>query len=282
MKPEFEQIIAKPQNSYEVKEIIRESRPLLSQAWHYHPELEICFTRLSNGKRFVGNNISNYVDGDLVMIGSNVPHGFTTPTRCEQVVIQMQHDFLGKEFLEKPEIRDISKLFERSKLGLSFHGATKKKAIKKINKILKKDKGQKLIAFLDLLQTLADDKEAQEICDQEYALDLDIGQLNRIKLVYSYIIKNYQKEIHIHEVAQLINLTESAFYKFIKRHTKKTLTQIINEFRINHATKLLSTSNQTISAICYESGFNNLSYFNRKFKDIMGTTPQDYRTKYDG
>ena len=139
-----------------------------------------------------------------------------------------------------------------------------------------------LLLLLDLLYLLATSKEVKAICTEEYAKDFDASQTNRIKKVYDHIILNYQHEIRVLEIARTINLTESAFYKFIKKHTKKTFTEIVNEFRINHATKLLISSEMTIVEICYDSGFNNLSYFNRKIKSIIGPTPRAYRANYDG
>ena len=128
MRPEYEVIAEPTEQSFTAKSVARNSRPKLSQAWHFHPELEICFTLKSSGRRFVGNQISDYEEGDLVMFGSNLPHGFTTEMKCSQVVIQMSADFLGQEFLNKPELRGIKNLFKLSKSGLEFGKSTKKEA----------------------------------------------------------------------------------------------------------------------------------------------------------
>jgi AraC-like DNA-binding protein len=280
VKPEFEKIIKIPQKSFIAKKVIRESRPLLTQAWHFHPEIEICFTIKSEGKRFVGNNISEYVEGDLVMIGSNIPHGFTTFNHCEQVVIQLNQNFLGKEFLKKPESKRVNDLFERSRMGLQFSGNAKLKAQKQIKSILKKEGFDKLLHLLKLLSLLSNTDDFEVICTKAYSNTLNLDQLGRIKRIFDFIENNFKKDISITHAANLINLTESAFYKFIKRHTKKKFTQIINEYRVNHASKMLINTEFTVSEICYESGFNNLSYFNRKFKNIIGSTPSDFRIKF--
>lgn len=280
MKPEYEVITGKSERSFSTKRIIRKNRPLLSQAWHYHREIEICYTPISHGKRFVGNNISNYEEEDLVLFGSNIPHGFTTETKCEHIVIQMDPDFLGKEFFNKPELRAVKSLFNRAKRGLEFQDQTKKKAIKIIHKIMSTSGFTQMILLLELLDLLAHSENVRAICSEEYTLDFDATKLNRIKIVYAYIIDNYRNDIKVKELATLINLTEAAFFKFIKKHTKKTFTQIINEFRINHSTKLLMTDDKTIAQICYESGYNNISFFNRKFKEIMHQTPLEFRNSY--
>ncbi len=280
MKPEYEKIVDLPERSFTVKLVDRKSRPLLSQAWHFHPEIEICYTIESSGRRFVGNQISDYEKSDLVMFGPNLPHGFTTDMQCNQVVIQMTQDFLGSVFINKPELRSIKMLFARSKRGLEFSKETKKKAQKKITKLVTSEGMYRLLYLLELLQLLADAKDVNYICSKEYALDFNESQLGRIKIVFDHIIENYKKEVSIKEIADKLNISEVAFYKFIKKQTKKTYTQIINEFRINFACKLLMNSDKTIAQVCFESGYNNVSYFNRKFKEIMKQTPHDFRNSY--
>lgn len=281
MKPEFEVIPDKYQKSFTTRIISRDKRPLLSQAWHYHPEIEICYTLESSGKRFIGNNISNYEDEDLVLIGSNLPHGFTTEVKTVQYVIQLNENFLGKEFLEKPELHGVKALFTQAKRGLEFKSSNKEQAKVLIEKIVRGSNGlTQMIHLLELLNLLSNTKKLHPICSKEYSLELDISKLERIRVVYEYVINHYTKDIRVKDLADKINLTEAGFYKFIKKHTQKTLTQIINEFRINHATKLLMNSDKTIAAICFECGFNNLSFFNRKFKEIMGTSPGKFRMKY--
>jgi hypothetical protein len=124
MKPEYEKILENPGRSITAKIVQRKSRPLLSQAWHFHPEIEVCYTRKSNGRRFAGNQISDYEEHDHVMFGSNLPHGYTTDVFSSQVVIQMNTDFLGKEFIDSPELHDINVLFNQVKHGLEFTGSS--------------------------------------------------------------------------------------------------------------------------------------------------------------
>ncbi len=280
MKPEYEKITEPLECSFTAKIVNRRNRPLLSQAWHFHPEIEICYTLKSNGRRFVGNQISDYQEQDLVMFGSNLPHGFTTDVYCSQIVIQMAHDFLGQAFINRPELRSVKYLFAHAKLGLAFKDNIKKKTWKIIRKLIKAEGMPQLLHLLELLQVLADTNEVEEICSEEYALDFNEAQLGRIKIVYDHIMKNFKNKVSIKEIANKLNISEAAFYKFIKNETKKTYTQIINEFRIHHASKMMMTSDKTIAQICFESGYNNVSYFNRKFKEIMHQTPQGFKSQY--
>ena len=280
MKPEYEIITEPAERSFTAKVVKRKSRPLLSQAWHFHPEIEICFTVKSNGRRFVGNQISDYQENDLVMFGSNLPHGFTTEVFSSQVVIQMTDDFLGQSFIESPELRTIKNLFRYARRGLEFKGKSKRKAIKIIRKLINKQGMYQLLLLLELLQVLAEGQDWEEICSEEYAIDFNVAHLGRIKIVYDHIMSHFTEEVRIKEISDKLNISEAAFYKFIKNQTKKTYTQIINEFRISYASKLLMNSDKTISQICFESGYNNLSYFNRKFKEIMRQTPHEFRGNY--
>lgn len=282
MRPEYEVIVEAPEKSFTAKVVSREKRPLLSQAWHFHPEIEICFTRKSHGKRFVGNTISQYVEQDLVLFGSNLPHGFTTDMQCEQVVIQMDPSFLGTDFFEKPELRAVKYLLKQAKQGLEFGPQSKRRIKASITNILHTKGLVQMIHLLKILDVLSQAEDARPICSREYSMELNTFQLPRIKTVYNFIIEHYQKDVYVKEVADLLNLTEAAFYKFIKKHTKKTFTQIVNEFRIHHATKLLTNTDKTISEISFESGYNNISYFNRKFKEVMGNTPGEFRTRFEG
>lgn len=282
MKPEYELIPEKPENSFLAKTVVRDSRPLLAQAWHYHPEIEICFTRTSQGKRFVGNQIADYQERDLVMFGSNLPHGFTTDFHSEQDVIQFSQGFLGDVFWTKPEALKLKTLINQSKAGLFFYGKTRDEAERIIKEIHLATELEKIIHLLRLLDLLSTSEESKTICEQEATLNFDQPNLNRVQIIYDHIMSNYQGDVNIKEVADKLNLSEVAFFKFMKKHTKKNYTQLINEFRVNHACKLLINTQQPILQVCYDSGFNNISYFNRKFKQIMMKTPVQFRVQYLG
>ena len=280
MRPDFEKIVDIGQRSFNSKMVIRKNRPSLSNAWHFHPELEICYTAKSKGMRYVGNRISNYREEDLVILGANLPHGFTTLEECKQVVIQFKQEFLGQEFILKPELVPLKRLFQRASMGLEITGATKIKVIDKIDKLMESNGIHKLLCLLEILTLMAESSEQKTICAKEYSSNINLKQLSRIRKIFDFIEKNYQREINISEAASSINLTDSAFFKFINRHTKKKFTQIVNEYRVNHATKKLMNTQMTISEICFDSGYKNLSYFNRKFKESMGRSPSQFRNLY--
>ena len=280
MKPEFEKIQPKPLHSFIAKVVRRPKRPTLKEAWHFHPEIEICLTLKSEGKRFVGNNISDYQVGDLVLFGSNLPHGFITDLPSEQIVIQMQESFLGTTFLDKPEIKTIKELFFRANRGIRFFGKTQEKARKKSQKILEKEGFSKLLGLLDLLNFLANSTESEYITQDSFKANTKMVELERVQIVYDYILKNYQQSVSLDEAARLLTMTKSSFCKFLKKHAKKTFSEIVNEIRISHACELMIQTDKRISTIAFESGYNDVSYFSRTFKKILQQSPKEFMAKY--
>lgn len=282
MKPEYEKIQVRPLHSFIAKVVERPKRPTLKEAWHFHPEVEICFTTKSEGKRFVGNSIEDYKSGDLVMFGSNLPHGYITEGESSQIVIQMQESFLGNDFLEKPETQIIKDLFLRAKRGLKFGLTTRREAEEKIQELFSKEGLPQILKLLELLYLFASTADFRYITQESYIVDAKMTELKRIRIVYSYILENYRSGVSLEEAAALIPMTKSSFCKFLKKHAKKTFSEIVNEIRISHACELMIQTDMKISSIAYESGFNDISYFNRIFKKIMKVSPKEFiSTKRD-
>ena len=200
--------------------------------------------------RHVGNQISTYEEGDLVMLGSNLPHGYTTTEKTKQIVIQFKEGFLDGNLIGMKDLIELRSLFDKARTGLEIKGKTKKKAIM-IIKCLQKEKGLKrIIKFLKLLLLLSESEETLLICPKEYSAAINPIQFGRMKLVLEYIEANFQNTITISDAAKVINLTDSAFYKFIQRHTNKRFTEILNEYRIDYASKKLMATKMTVGEIC--------------------------------
>lgn len=214
------------------------------------------------------------------MFGRNLPHGFTTAEKCDQVVIQFQENFLDNSLLNQADLEELRNLFERAKMGLEFYGSTKAKAQKQILMLMRSRGIRKLITLLNLLLLLSKSQEYKTLCSASYSANLSVDQLSRMKIVFDFIESNFQNDISLSDAANKINLTDSAFFKFIKRHTEKKFTQILNEYRINHACHKLSNTRMTVAEVCFDSGYKNVSYFNRRFKEIMLESPSAFRNKF--
>ncbi|MEM9547831.1 MAG: AraC family transcriptional regulator [Bacteroidota bacterium] len=249
--------------------------------WHFHPEMEMVYISSGSGKRHVGNHISYYKDGDLIFLGPNLPHyGFTDrfTGRGSEVVVQMRPDFLGKGFFDIPEMEAISKFFERSKGGLTFHGNIKREVGERLEEMHHMSHFERVLTLIKILNMLAKSEDYTLLNASAASLVVEHKDSLRIDKVYKHIRNHFQEEtIPLADVAELVNMTIPSFCRFFKKHTNKTFTQFVNEFRIVHATKLLHETDESIASICFDCGFNNFSHFNRHFKKITGKSPSQYR-----
>lgn len=248
--------------------------------WHFHPEYEIVYISNGKGKRHVGNHISYYENGDLIFLGPNLPHfGFCDQYMEEhtEIVIQMKADFMGKDFLSLPEMFAIKQLFDRSKQGLVFHQAIKEAVGQELVAMYDMDNFDRLLALLKTLKVLAQTKEYTLLNASGLALEVQSQDHYRINSIYQYVESRFTQEITLDEMAKKVNMTVPAFCRYFKKLTGKTFTHFVNEFRIAHACKLLAKGVLPISEICYESGFNNFSHFNKQFRLVTGNSPSKYR-----
>lgn len=281
MKPLLERIDPGFGSSFTIREFTGQS-PVSKPFWHFHPEYEIVYISKGGGKRHIGNHISYYEEGDLIFLGPNLPHlGFTEGHFDDQfeIVVQMREDFLGKDFLLVPEMRDIHYLFERSRKGIIFSGGIKQWAGEKLRSLIRKDPFERMVGLLTVLQALAQTEEATLLNADGFAFEVNAQHASRVQEVYEYVGQNFQQELSLETIARRVNMTEPAFCRFFKRLTGKTFTQFVNEVRIAHASRLLADEFRSISDVSYESGFNNLSHFNKQFRLVTGTSPREFRSR---
>lgn len=247
--------------------------------WHYHPEYEIVFVRKGSGKLHIGEHLKNYEEGELVFIGPDLPHtgfGYGVIGEHEEIVVQLRKDFLGEEFMQKPELQHIRELFERAKQGLSFQGKARKIVSSKLQKMLTLSHFERLVELLNIFHTLASTTEFSVLNAAEKRFDFNHKDEDRINKIYEYVEQNYQQSIDIQVVANLSNLTVPSFCRYFKKISHITYTDFVNEYRINQACRLL-LENKPVADICFEVGFNNISHFNKTFKQLKGVSPREYK-----
>ena len=248
--------------------------------WHFHPEYEIVYISNGSGKRHIGNHISHYNNGDLIFLGPNLPHfGFVDHIKEEHVelVIQMKEDFLGSKFLEKPEMTAIKQLFERSRRGLSFYDPIKKEIGEQLVQLTEKNNFEKLIELLKILNELAYSQDYEMLNVGGFSLEVNAQDHQRMRAIYNFTGLNFRRPISLKEIAAEVNMTIPAFCRYFRKLTGKTFTKFVNEYRVAHACKLLAEDDGSISEVCFESGFNNFSHFNKQFKKLTGHSPSEYR-----
>ncbi|AWH73539.1 AraC family transcriptional regulator [Dokdonia sp. Dokd-P16] len=278
-KPTFESITPDFGNSFTYQRF-DEHHINDNSLWHYHPEIELVYVNGGTGRRQVGSNLSYYTWGTLILVGSNLPHcGFTdelTGNKSE-TVIHMKTDFLGDTFFDLPEMASIKRLLQVAQRGIVFSGETKKRVGAMMEEMEDQSDFNRLITQITVLNELATTKEFRILNADGFSLLSDVKDNNRINEVFNYVKTHFKEEIPLEEMANITNLTIPSFCRYFKKITHKTFTQFVNEYRLVHASRLLAEQPMSITQVCYESGFNNFSHFNKKFKAFTGQNPSDYR-----
>lgn len=248
--------------------------------WHFHPELELIYINKGQGKTHIGNHLSYFNNSQLILIGANLPHnGFTdrlTATGTETTV-QFKANFLGNDFINIPEMSNVSALFDRAKKGIRFNLETKKEIGLKINNLLEYEGLERVIKFLEILNYLANTSDYNILNADGLVFETNPQDSDKISVIYKYINANFKSHITLDDIADIVSMTVPAFCRYFKKTTGKTFTQLVNEYRIVHATKLLNESQMSIADVCFECGFNNFSHFNKQFNEITGKSASNYR-----
>lgn len=279
MKIQFEDIRPDTDRSFRILLTPRLHNTFL---WHYHPEYELVYIEGANGTRHIGEHISRYEGSDLVFIGPNVPHlnfDYGVENDHYKVVIQLKADFLGQQFFQAPEMSDVRQLFERGKEGVSFSGKTKEEIGIRLKKLVGLSHFQQLMELLHIFQDLATSAEAQGVGAKPITNERYFSEQQRLKQIYYFVAEHYRENIEMEQVLALANLSLAAFCRYFKRMTGMTFTEFLNQYRINQSKHLL-LQHYHVSAACYESGFENLSHFNRTFKKLTGENPKDFRKRH--
>lgn len=250
--------------------------------WHHHPEIELVYVEAVSGIRHVGKDISGFTESDLLLIGSNVPHlnfDYGIQTGCWQMVLQMREDFLQNMIVPVPEFEKIRLLLERSYLGLSFYGETKKLVVEKLHFLRKKNSLDALLGLLEILQILAESKEVKELNSEDTRIKWFLNDKIRMGTIYDYIHGNYDRRPNVNEIAKIVSLSTPAFCRYFKKQTNMTFTDFVNNYRINQA-RIFLLKESSITEVCFMVGFESLSYFNKLFKKYVGETPSEFRKRH--
>ena len=261
----------------------------LNYPLHYHSsEYELTLVLGGKGIRIVGDDISEFKSHDLVLTGPGIPHCWisennyyhSTVSRTIQViVIHFNYHILGDELLKRVEFKPIRDLFESSEKGVLFGDHTIEKVIDKVLQLKLEPDFDTFLNILDTFNLLASSDDYKTLCSDKYLFKGRYEEMPKFKAVFQHIQSNYLNKIKITEVAGLVNMNDSAFSHYFKKRTRYSFTDFINLLRLNHAAEQITSQTKNIAEICYASGFNNLSNFNRMFKKWKGETPLQYRKK---
>jgi len=257
----------------------------LTTRWHYHPELELIYFIEGKTNAVIGDGFQSFDEGDIVLLGANFPHVLQENKEYAKafpgqrpfgLIIQFTEDFLGADFMSKPEMKIISCLLKKSKRGLHFKSTTAEAVKDELLNMHQLNDSRKLISLLNMLQTFAEGDDYYFMTPKDYGYDHTQDE-ERMRAIHQYIYEHFTDKITIKEMAAVANMTETSFCRYFKTRTLKNFVQFLNEIRISYACKLLSNTKYSVSEVCFESGFNELSYFTRQFKKIMNMPPQQYQ-----
>ncbi|PCH69966.1 MAG: AraC family transcriptional regulator [Bacteroidales bacterium] len=278
-----------------MKRIVREITPLSEEDFfiildhvnakfdfpiHYHPEFEINLVLHSEGKRIIGDSIKEYDSADLVLIGPNTPHAWTgKPEGVRVITIQFHYDFLGEKTLARKLTTPIKELLDRSKMGILFSHDTTNHMIDRILKLTEIRGFDSLLEFISILYDLSISRNQITLSSPSYVEQFDTSKSRRIKMVNQFLYENLHNPIRINDAASLVNMSPSAFSHFFKKRTQRAFSDYLIDLRIGHSARMLIETEKNISEICFESGFNNISNFNRSFKSLKGCTPSEFRAQ---
>lgn len=267
------------ENSSFMADIFR--TPYFETPWHSHPEYELALIVEGQGKRLIGNHVSDYSAGNLAFIGPNLQHLYRKDGHTQtggSLVIHFREDFLGKEFLGIPEMQKIQFLLEKSRMGLHIYGHTRELLSREMHHLLDLKGMNRLTALLSILSALAESNE-YELLSNPQVNSHSPQESDRLNRIFEYVMEHFQDEIHIEKVAQIAMMSYSGFCRYFKNRTKKNFSHFVNEVRVGYACKRLIESDEQISRICFESGYNNMANFTKQFKKVLQCTPNQFRHK---
>lgn len=256
--------------------------------WHFHPEIELLYCIRGKGTNFIGNSIRAIEEGEILLIGKNLPHtrqrdraSYLEPDdpEPESIVVQFREDFLGSDFLQVREFRHINELLQRASRGLQFRGAIRESLSEKLKALKFRHETAAILHLLDILDEMARSEEFIFLNPEKYVSDAHEKSAQKINKVYHYTIANFRNPIALADVAALTNHSIAGFCRYFKTRTRKSYFQYLTEVRIAYACEWLREGQLDVTRVCFASGFNNLSHFHKQFKKIVMMTPSAYREK---
>ena len=263
--------------------------PYFDPHWHFHPEYQLFVVLKGTGTRFIGDHVQRFAPGDLVLTGPNLPHVWRNDDpyfekesglMSEGIVVYFRDVLFNDRFLETQEGLKIRQVLARSERGLVFHGATRPRVEEQLQALADGEGFDRILGLLKILHTLSLSEEFSVLSRQEYASYLRAADQERFAQVVAYIMEHFAEPIRLRDIALAARMSETAFCRYFKERTNRTVFQFIGELRIGYARKLLIEEGSNIGRVSSRCGYATLSNFNRQFKAISGLTPREYRRMY--
>jgi AraC-like DNA-binding protein len=257
--------------------------PQFDAPFHFHPEYELTLIVKGEGQRFVGKQVDNFSDGDLVFLGSHLPHCWINHQKenqtelSEAIVVQFNQHFLGEDFFNLNEFVAIKMFLDKSKAGFDIQGNDKIKITNRLFEIINATPMQQILILMDILDLLSRAVQLKPL-DLSFAEnDFKVSETNRFQKVFSYLITHYKEDISLAKIAGIADLSPTSFCRYFRSITQQSFVEVLLEFRIKQACHLLLNTDMAIREIAFQSGFYDVPYFNRIFKKKKGISPKQYK-----
>ncbi|MFY0689912.1 MAG: AraC family transcriptional regulator [Cyclobacteriaceae bacterium] len=248
--------------------------------WHFHPEYELTLILQSSGIRYVGNNISDFQEGDLVLLGSNLPHCWKNADdhrdKSRSLVIQWQKETIG----DLPVFRRIHHLLNKSQRGLYFHPNNRNTISNLMHQVEHENGMDRYLKFIELMDYLSQYADYELIAGASYSYDMSSDTTDRLNRVQLFVKNKFKEKIKLSEIASELSMSEQAFSRFFSKTMNKPFFEFVNEYRVNIASRHILETDLQMAEIAYKCGYESLPFFYKQFKKFKGYTPLEFRKMY--
>lgn len=273
-----------PQTEHEVVRVQIDEVAHFYDQVHQHHEIQIMFIQSGEGTLIAGDYVGRFQAGDVFVIGSGQPHVFRcdqsfykkgSNLRAKSISLYFSEKYFGKELWGANEMADVREFEASSLQGFQLTDPVIKEAADRVEQLSRYRGLEKMIGFFSLLKLLTDTNHKKKLALQSGRLL--VSEEGRMNSIVGFTFRESHRKIYLSEVARLANLSVEAFCRYFKLHTRKTYINFLNEVRVSHACQLLIQKDSSIQQVCYQTGFTNVSNFNRIFKKITVKTPLAFR-----
>lgn len=286
MKPQLLKLSTAPTQSFSVRQ---DFVPYVNNRWHYHAEVELIHFYKGKGMQFIGDQINHFHPGDIVLVGSQLPHYWRfddhyfdaqNQDTADVRVAHFNEHFWGRDFLELPENITIKQLLEKARRGIQVTGQAKKKVSLLLEQMLQSAGTRRIILLMEALHAIASDTSYRLISSIGFHPSLQDEEKKRINSIFDYTLANFRQKISLEDISTIAGISSNSFCRYFKAKTGKTYSRFLLEIRVGHACKLLIENKMSVKQLCYESGFNNFASFHKYFKQITEKSPLVYQKAF--
>jgi AraC-like DNA-binding protein len=284
MRARIEKILPPPASSFVWK---TRREPSFGVYWHFHPEYQLTLVLRGMGKRFVGDDVSRFTAGDLVLTGPNLPHMWCSDRRRpprrehhEAVIIQFPESVFGRSFLHLPEMAPVRRLLGQAGRGVRFADPARRRIAPRIHRMGRQRGLARLIGLLEVLRELSQSPGSKLLSSGTFRPSVAVADRDRIDLVCRTIAENASRPLRLPQAAAAAHLSVPAFTRFFRKCTGKSFVEYRTETRLGSACRMLIETDRSVAQVCRESGFRNVANFNRRFRSMKGVSPREFRRQY--